>query len=110
MNKVEISVDVITGEITQTVTQFTAEELANSAKLLAVQIALDMFFKRRINKIIITRPTVSNEDNGFLPGTLAEKMDPWLVPIRSNMRKVYNKPELLDKMEKEENNETEEND
>ena len=77
---------------------------AGSGKtLLAVQIALDMFFKRQINKIIITRPTVSNEDNGFLPGTLAEKMDPWLVPIRSNMRKVYNKPELLDKMEKEEN-------
>jgi phosphate starvation-inducible PhoH-like protein len=71
--------------------------------LLAVQIALDMFFKRRVNKIIITRPTVSNEDNGFLPGSLAEKMDPWLVPIRSNMRKVYNKPEILDKMEKEEN-------
>jgi phosphate starvation-inducible PhoH-like protein len=62
-----------------------------------------MFFKRQINKIIITRPTVSNEDNGFLPGSLAEKMDPWLVPLRSNMRKVYNKPEILDKMEKEEN-------
>jgi phosphate starvation-inducible PhoH-like protein len=30
-------------------------------------------------------------------------MDPWLVPLRSNMRKVYNKPELLDKLEKEEN-------
>ena len=29
-------------------------------------------------------------------------MDPWLVPIRSNMRKVYNKPDVLDKMEKEE--------
>ena len=39
MNKVEISVDVITGEITQTVTQFTDEELANSAKLLAEQTA-----------------------------------------------------------------------
>ena len=62
-----------------------------------------MFFKRQINKIIITRPTVSNEDNGFLPGSLAEKMDPWLVPLRSNMRKVYNKPEILDKMEREEN-------
>ena len=62
-----------------------------------------MYFKRRIDKIVITRPTVSNEDNGFLPGSLAEKMDPWLVPIRSNMRKVYNKPDLLDKMEKEEN-------
>ena len=61
-----------------------------------------MFFKRMINKIIITRPTVSTEDNGFLPGSEKEKMEPWLVPIRSNMRKVYNKPLILDKMEKEE--------
>ena len=29
-------------------------------------------------------------------------MEPWLVPIRSNMRKVYNKPAILEKMEKEE--------
>jgi len=73
---------------------------AGSGKtLLAVQIALDMFFTRQINKIIITRPTVSNEDNGYLPGSLNEKMEPWLVPIRSNMRKVYNKPMILQKME-----------
>lgn len=77
---------------------------AGSGKtLLAVQIALDLFFKRRVDKIIITRPTVSTEDNGFLPGTEKEKMDPWLVPIRANMRDVYNKPEILEKMEKEEN-------
>ena len=76
---------------------------AGSGKtLVAVQIALDSFFKREVNKIVITRPTVSNEDNGFLPGSLEEKMEPWLVPIRSNMRKVYNKPQILDKMEKEE--------
>ena len=67
-----------------------------------VQIALDMFFTRKINKIIITRPTVSNEDNGYLPGPLDEKMEPWLVPIRSNMRKVYNKPTILQKMESDE--------
>jgi len=73
---------------------------AGSGKtLLAVQVALDMFFTRQINKIIITRPTVSNEDNGYLPGSLDEKMEPWLVPIRSNMRKVYNKPMILQKME-----------
>jgi len=70
--------------------------------LLAVQIALDQFFKKQCNKIIITRPTVSTEDNGFLPGSEREKMEPWLVPIRSNMRKVYNKPEKLDSMEKDE--------
>ena len=77
---------------------------AGSGKtLLAVQVALDSFFKRRVNKIVITRPTISNEDNGFLPGSLDEKMEPWLVPIRSNMRKVYNKPAILEKMEKDEN-------
>jgi len=76
---------------------------AGSGKtLLACQIALDMFFKRTVNKIVITRPTVSTEDNGFLPGSLEEKLEPWLVPIRSNMRKVYNKPTILEKMEREE--------
>lgn len=90
-------------KIIETPFNFLLGAAGSGKTLLAVQIALDMFFKRCVNKIIITRPTVSNEDNGFLPGSLAEKMDPWLVPIRSNMRKVYNKPEILDKMEKEEN-------
>jgi phosphate starvation-inducible PhoH-like protein len=90
-------------KIIQTPFNFILGKAGSGKTLLAVQVALDMFFKRQINKIIITRPTVSNEDNGFLPGSLAEKMDPWLVPLRSNMRKVYNKPDILDKMEKEEN-------
>ena len=77
---------------------------AGSGKtLLAVQVALDMYFTRQVNKIVITRPTVSNEDNGYLPGSLNEKMEPWLGPIRTNMRKVYNKASILEKMEKDEN-------
>jgi len=35
MDKIEISVDVITGEITQTVSQFTAQELAYSEQVTA---------------------------------------------------------------------------
>jgi phosphate starvation-inducible protein PhoH and related proteins len=81
---------------------FITGKAGSGKTLLAVQIALDMYFTRQVNKIIITRPTVSNEDNGYLPGSLTEKMEPWLVPIRSNMRKVYNKPIILEKMEKEE--------
>tara|TARA_B100001094_G_C18088493_1_gene749082 strand:+ start:350 stop:1012 length:663 start_codon:yes stop_codon:yes gene_type:complete len=81
---------------------FVVGKAGSGKTLLACQIALDMFFKRMINKIIITRPTISTEDNGFLPGSEKEKMEPWLVPIRSNMRKVYNKPLILDKMEKNE--------
>tara|TARA_R110001606_G_scaffold38735_1_gene107973 strand:- start:471 stop:1127 length:657 start_codon:yes stop_codon:yes gene_type:complete len=78
---------------------FVIGKAGSGKTLLAVQTALDQFFKRKFNKIIITRPTVSTEDNGFLPGSEAEKMEPWLVPIRSNMRKVYNKPAILEKME-----------
>ena len=81
---------------------FIVGKAGSGKTLLACQIALDMFFKRMINKIIITRPTVSTEDNGFLPGSEKEKMEPWLVPIRSNMRKIYNKPLILDNMEKDE--------
>ena len=82
---------------------FVLGKAGSGKTLLAVQIGLDMFFQRKINQIIITRPTVSNEDNGYLPGSLNEKMEPWLVPIRSNMRKVYNKPAILEKMENDEN-------
>ncbi len=78
---------------------FIVGKAGSGKTLLAVQVALDQFFKRQYNKIIITRPTISTEDNGFLPGSEREKMEPWLVPIRSNMRKVYNKPEILQKME-----------
>ena len=60
--------------------------MAGSGKtLLACQIALDMVFKREMEKIVITRPTVAKEDIGFLPGDLKEKMDPWLAPIYSNL-------------------------
>jgi len=77
---------------------FIVGKAGSGKTLLAVQIALDQFFKREYNNIIITRPTVSTEDNGFLPGSEKEKMEPWLVPIVSNMRKVYNKADKIDKM------------
>jgi len=72
--------------------------MAGSGKtLLACQIALDMVFKREMEKIVITRPTVAKEDIGFLPGDLKEKMDPWLAPIYSNLYLLYDK-EKIDKM------------
>lgn len=77
---------------------FVVGRAGSGKTLLAVQVALDMFFKRQYNKIVITRPTVSTEDNGFLPGSEKEKLEPWLVPIMSNMRKVYNKPDKISKM------------
>ena len=81
---------------------FVLGKAGSGKTLLACQIALDLFFKRQIEKIVITRPTVSNEDNGFLPGSLEEKLEPWLVPIRSNFQKVYAHKDKLEKMEKDE--------
>ena len=72
--------------------------MAGSGKtLVAVQAALDMLFSREVEKIIITRPTVSKEELGFLPGDIKEKMDPWLAPIYHNLYALYSK----DKVDKE---------
>jgi phosphate starvation-inducible PhoH-like protein len=87
-------------EILSTPFNFILGKAGSGKTLLACQIALDLFFKRQVEKIVITRPTVSNEDNGFLPGSLEEKMEPWLVPIRSNFQKVYDHKDKLEKMEK----------
>jgi len=72
--------------------------MAGSGKtLVACQAALDMYFKKDIEKIIITRPTVAKEEIGFLPGDLKEKMDPWLAPIYANLHLLYDK-EKVEKM------------
>jgi len=69
--------------------------MAGSGKtLLACQIALDLIFKKDMEKLIITRPTVSKEDIGFLPGDLKEKMDPWLAPIYANLHILYDKEKI----------------
>lgn len=68
---------------------------AGSGKtLLATQIALEFLFYREVERVIITRPTVSNEDIGFLPGNIKEKMDPWLSPIQANMSMLYGKAKI----------------
>lgn len=69
--------------------------MAGSGKtLLACQIALDMLFKKEVTKIVITRPTVSREEIGFLPGNMKEKLDPWLAPIYANLYMLYNKEKI----------------
>jgi phosphate starvation-inducible PhoH-like protein len=68
---------------------------AGSGKtLLACQCALDMLFKKEVKQIIITRPTVSKEEIGFLPGDLREKMEPWMQPVYANFYQLYNKQKI----------------
>jgi len=63
--------------------------------LTAVQYALSEKVKKNINKIIITRPTVSKEEIGFLPGGLEDKMDPWMQPIYHNMYQCLDKSQII---------------
>jgi len=63
--------------------------------LLAVQVAVKLFKEGAIDKIIVTRPAVSvDEDLGFLPGTLEDKMAPWTRPIFDVLRDYFNAKEI----------------
>lgn len=65
---------------------------------LVSQIALDLLFKKEIEKIIVDRPLVtSGEELGFLPGGIKEKTDPLLYSIYDNMYRLYKK-EYIDKL------------
>jgi len=49
---------------------------------LAMAMALSHLKEQKVNKIILTRPAVeAGEKLGFLPGTIAEKVDPYLRPL-----------------------------
>ena len=63
--------------------------------LLAVQVAVKLFKEGKVDKIIVTRPAVSvDEDLGHLPGTLEEKMAPWTRPIFDVLRDYFNAREI----------------
>ncbi len=49
---------------------------------LAVSMAVRALLEKRVNRIVLTRPAVeAGERLGFLPGTLQEKIDPYLKPL-----------------------------
>jgi len=57
---------------------------------LAVACALHALESKLVKRIIITRPVVeAGERLGFLPGTLMEKVDPYLRPIFDAMNDLY---------------------
>lgn len=66
---------------------------AGSGKsLLAANIALDLLFRKEVEKVIITRPTVgAGPDIGFLPGDINEKLAPFTAPVYENMYRLYKK-------------------
>lgn len=63
--------------------------------LIAVLTAIKFFKEGIVDKIVVTRPAVSvDEDLGFLPGTLEQKMAPWTRPIFDVLREYFNAKEI----------------
>jgi PhoH-like ATPase len=57
---------------------------------LTLMAALKQIEKEKKKRIIFTRPIQTvGKDIGFLPGTLNEKMAPWLAPIVDNFRNQF---------------------
>jgi phosphate starvation-inducible PhoH-like protein len=63
--------------------------------LIACQVGIKFFKEGLVDKIVVTRPAVSvDEEHGFLPGTLQEKMAPWTRPIFDVLGEYYYSREI----------------
>jgi phosphate starvation-inducible PhoH-like protein len=68
--------------------------------MLAVQYGIKLFQEGVVDKIVVTRPAVSvDEDLGFLPGTLNEKMAPWTRPIFDVFSEYYQAKDIAKMLE-----------
>jgi phosphate starvation-inducible PhoH-like protein len=64
---------------------------------LAVAMAISALLAKRVNRIILARPAVeAGERLGFLPGTLQEKVDPYLRPLYDALYDMLD-PEKVDR-------------
>ncbi|GAT04944.1 PhoH family protein [Mycolicibacterium fortuitum] len=65
---------------------------------LAMAKAVSALQTKQVNRIILTRPAVeAGERLGFLPGTLSEKIDPYLRPLYDALHDMMD-PELIPKL------------
>ena len=65
---------------------------------LAVAKAVQALQNKQVSRIILTRPAVeAGEKLGFLPGTLNDKIDPYLRPLYDALRDMMD-PEMIPKL------------
>jgi phosphate starvation-inducible PhoH-like protein len=58
--------------------------------LVAAQTALDFLFKKEFKEIFVTRATIEVGNSlGLLPGTIGEKLNPYLEAFMENLTKCY---------------------
>ncbi|MDK8869609.1 PhoH family protein [Corynebacterium macclintockiae] len=65
---------------------------------LAMAKAVQALQSKQVNRIILTRPAVeAGEKLGFLPGTLSDKIDPYLRPLHDALREMVD-PETIPRL------------
>jgi phosphate starvation-inducible PhoH-like protein len=76
---------------------YAAGPAGTGKTMLAVLAALKAFRAGECSKIVITRPAVGvdDEQHGFLPGTLNQKMEPWTRPIFDIIEEYYKPQEVV---------------
>jgi len=68
--------------------------------VFATEFGIRNFLTGEYDKLIFTRPSVSvDEDLGYLPGTLEEKMAPWVRPIYDVLHEFVSPNEIKQYME-----------
>jgi phosphate starvation-inducible PhoH-like protein len=68
---------------------------------LAMAVAVQALLSKRTNRLILTRPAVeAGEKLGFLPGTLSEKIDPYLRPLYDALYEMMDAEQITRLMER----------
>ncbi len=68
---------------------------------LAMAMAVSALRQRQVARIILTRPAVeAGEKLGYLPGTLYEKVDPYLRPLQDALHDMLDADEVARRMER----------
>ena len=76
--------------------------------LLALAAGMHQKRQKRYNQLIVMRPTIylSDDDNlGFLPGDISQKMAPWFLSIRQNLSVIHPAKKNIRVKESEDSNE-----
>lgn len=95
-NQINYIKNIFTHDIT-----FSIGPAGTGKTFLAVACAVASLEKEKVNRIILVRPAVeAGERLGFLPGNIAEKVDPYLRPLYDALYETLG-PKLVEKLTQE---------